>query len=576
MKKEKKEISVNLSSGAEKVERISRRKKADGAESVQEVITEMNTEPITAQGDAALGSAEEVKKKIERKVEKESEAAKARVEAALKKKEEKARKAKEKQERAEKAKKEREESQRARAHAKANRRQDREHARAKRRAERGDKDRKSYGGWLAAVIALSAVTLALGTTVAVGAMEMKSIKEGTISSYRATMYELTEVMEHVDDDLDRVRVSASPVQQSRILTDLLVQTRMAEMDLERLPICAEKDCNVTTFLNSTAATCERLLAKLRSGESLSQSDIEKLEGIYATYHKIRDEMNAYVGKMQDADLTSYLKKGEGAFADAIAKWEEMTLEENRIDRKRDKTEMDGAGMRSMDENEENKIDPAQAETLCMQYFSDYHVDRFQCVGETVTRGYKAYNVQGYDKNGTLLFAELDQKNGALLRFDFYEDCNTDTFDRENAQRIAEEFLTKMGYFDLQAVRVRENGTTADFTFVYEKDGVVYYPDEVRVKVCRSRGIVSGMDASKFLYHHKQDRAPAFALSLEEVQNKLSEKLTVEHARPAVIQVGRYERSAYEFLCSYGEEKYVVYLSAKTGEEIAIVNVNALR
>jgi hypothetical protein len=41
-------------------------------------------------------------------------------------------------------------------------------------------------------------------------------------------------------------------------------------------------------------------------------------------------------------------------------------------------------------------------------------------------------------------------------------------------------------------------------------------------------------------------------------------------------VGRYERSAYEFLCSYGEEKYVVYLSAKTGEEIAIVNVNALR
>ena len=84
MKKEKKEISVNLSSGAEKVERISRRKKADGEESVHEVITEMNTEPITAQGDAALGSAEEVKKKIERKVEKESEAAKARVEAALK------------------------------------------------------------------------------------------------------------------------------------------------------------------------------------------------------------------------------------------------------------------------------------------------------------------------------------------------------------------------------------------------------------------------------------------------------------------------------------------------------------
>ena len=181
-------------------------------------------------------------------------------------------------------------------------------------------------------------------------------------------------------------------------------------------------------------------------------------------------------------------------------------------------------------------------------------------------------MQGYDDNGTLLFAEIDCASGALLRFDYYEDCNEETFDYQNAERIAEEFLEKLGYDDMEAVRVRGNGTNADFTFVYEDDDVIFYPDMVKVKVCRSRGIVMGMDATKYVRNHKDRSEPSVQISEKQARESLHKDVNVDSARLCVVQTARGERVAYEFLCSYGEERYLIYTDAVDGREIAIVNL----
>ncbi|MBQ8295261.1 MAG: germination protein YpeB [Clostridia bacterium] len=626
-------------------------KKSDGkTKTVKTSVKETSAKGDAALGDstkAAKKLAAEKSEKIDVKkmnaetgngaAEKESEAAKARVEAALKRKEEQAKRkeerlaaqkkksearAKKKAERraaiekrkaekkaliekraaekkalAEKRAAEKEARLTERAHAKANKNQaqsKKKTQKAQRKTEKKDKRErhhehaKGYGGWLAAVVSLGVVTLALTTAVTVGAIDMRNTKNGMMAAHKGTMYELTGIMEHVDDDLDRVRISASPAQQSRILTDLLVQARLAELDLEKLPISAEADRNITEFINRTAAECERMLAKLRNGGELSEEDKQRLEGLYKINHSIRMELDGMMEKLTDKDLRGYLKDGAGMVGDALGRLENLTLEENRAMMEDIKDKMTGAGMRSMpkegasgmtgadgQEGAEAKLDPARAEELCNGYFSDYGIKEFQCVGETVNGKQKAYNVQGYDEKGTLLFAEVDQQNGALIRFDYYEDCNTENFDLKNAERIAEQFLEKLGYDDLEIVRFRESGTTTDFTFVYEDDDVVYYPDEVRVKVCRTRGVVTAMDASKYLRHHKERKDPVVLVTLAEAYDKLYDGLEVEASRLAVVKTARGEKTAYEFLCSYGEEQYFVYLSAETGEEISIVNAKSI-
>lgn len=627
MKKETENIATNTSSGAEKVETIQQKttKKPTAAKktTVKKTVT-------SAKGEAALGSENKPvsAKKVNAqssgsKAEKESAAAKARVERAIRKKEEKEKRkaarlekmkkkkearakkmaekkallakraaakkaqiekrAAERKALAEKRKAEKEEKIRARAHGKANRNQanarkqsakaknraERRKARQEKRAERR-KNRQSrergYGGWIAAVVSLGVVTLALATTVTVGAVEMKRGNDMVMNAYKGTMYELTGAMEHVDNDLDRLRVSASPAQQSRILTDILVQTRIAEVDMEKLPVTAEEDRNITAFVNRTAAECERMLGKLCNGETLSEEDRGTIERLYNTVHTVREQLDKLVNEMTDKDMSSFMKKGEGMITDALQGLEKTTLEENRAAFSRETLPN-----KAVCADKDGKIDPARAEELCGQYFSSYKVHDFQCIGETVTAEYAAYNVQGYDDKGTMLFAELRQQDGALIRFDYYEDCTAENMDVRSAEYVAEEFLDKLGYDDMEVVRLRDNGTTVDFTFVYEDDDVLYYPDTVQVKVCRTRGTVSGMDAHKYLLNHTDREDPAIKLTLAQAKDKLHEKLSVEASRLAVVQTARGERTAYEFFCGYGEDKYFVYLDAVNGNEISIVN-----
>ena len=575
MKKQEKEIAVNTSSGAEKVETIEK-----------EVKTQPKSGKVAAKSTAKTT-------KTSAKVKKEEDAAKARVKAAQKK--EKA--AKEKKERIEKRKAKREERRRQRAHAIAARHQEIERLkkeRAKLRAERKERReeqrkqrangrKQSNGGWIAAVSVLGATTLALTGALTAGAVEMNRANESAMTAYRGTMYELTGIMEHVDDDLERARISATSQQQSRILTDLLVQTRMAELDLEKLPLAGESDRGITAFINRTARECERMLAKLRRGDTLSGEDFERLENLYKANHAIRMELDKVLVNMTDDNLREFIKKGKGSIADAMGRIEKSTLEENRaaFERGMEKAseKMQDATQKTAKMSEKSKdmphIESAHAEQLCKKYFSDYDIEQYQCVGETVTRGYSAYNVEGYDSKGTLLFAEISQKDGALLRFDYYEDCDADTFDLQNAERIAEEFLEKLGYDDMEVVRFRHNGTMTDFTFVYEDDDVAYYPDEVHVKVCRSRGLVTAMDATKYIQNHRERVAPKVKISAEEARARLHDKLRVEASRLAVIKTKRGEVAAYEFLCSYEEENYFVYVDGITGEEISIVNAKGI-
>ena len=58
-------------------------------------------------------------------------------------------------------------------------------------------------------------------------------------------------------------------------------------------------------------------------------------------------------------------------------------------------------------------------------------------------------------------------------------------------------------------------------------------------------------------------------------DKLYDGLEVEASRLVVVNTLRGERPAYEFYCSYGEENYLLYLDAVSGEEISIVNTKNL-
>ncbi|MBQ8427892.1 MAG: germination protein YpeB, partial [Clostridia bacterium] len=325
MKKKKNKIGMNMSSGAEKVEELARGETpqntvvSQGATSTAiNMPAAQNTATYENIGVENLpnGATDELGRMKLTAAQKEAQAARRRVQRAVAQKEREERLEAYKREKAARAKSWREEY---RAALEREKRQLREKNEPPKRAP-------GFGGWLAAVVSLGVITLALSGIVTVGAMDMKRTKDGALAGHKATAYELIGVMENVDNDLDRVRISASPVQQSRILTDLLVQARVAEIDLEKLPIDGQADKNLTAFINRVGAECERMLSKLRNGDSLNEKDQAILQNLYEINHSVRQELDAYAGTMTNQDWMQFMKDGESELGKVLEKVENSTLQ----------------------------------------------------------------------------------------------------------------------------------------------------------------------------------------------------------------------------------------------------------
>ena len=543
--KDRREIGQNVSSGAEKVERIESETKREELMKKEDKLAEKRVQLARERA--------EVKAKKERSMRQDDEEYFKDMEERAKR-----RAARQAQRNAafEKEIAEIERERERRRIEKARARQERSHT--------GHRRPNGYGGWLAAVIALGVTCLALTAALTVGAVNMVATNSATAASYRATVYELTSSVEKTDDSLDKLRVSASPEMQRKLLTDVLVQTTIVENDLEKMPIGFEKDGNTMRFFNHTSGACKMLLDKLERGQGLDERDYALLQRTYEVNHGVRETLDELSAMMEHDDAMMLMKGKTCRITDAFDKIENATtLPEPK---KGDKAK---APMKGKDQPD--GITSAQAEEFCKYYFADYGVATMEYAGEMMAHDMSAYNFSMTDGEGTKLFAQIEKRTGALLRFDYYKECNDRKVDVQTAKNLASAYLEKFGYEDMVAVRVDESGTNVDFTFAYQDDGCVFYPDEVVVKVCEERGLVIGLDASKYLKNHRDRDEVNAILTIAQAQAKLHDKLTVEASRLVVFQHKGREYTAYEFFCSYDGQYYFVYTDANTGEELFLVN-----
>ncbi len=447
-----------------------------------------------------------------------------------------------------------------------------------RNGNHGKKRGDGLGGWIAAVVSLGAISLALTAVVTVGAIRMDKAADAAAAAYRGTMYEFIHVVEEADDGLSVLRISNDPTLQAELLTNVLVQTRMAEADLEKLPIDTKAEENTMRFFNGVSAYCEQTLERLTRGERLSEKDLERLEELYEVMHEVRDELDELAATMQDDDMKTWMKGKECCIEKSMTAVDNTTAP--RVPRgkeKPDKQQKEG-GMDEMNvkpssaEMKDRAGIPSQkAEELCKQYFIDYGVTDTAYTGETLGKGLKAYNFEMETESGVEMFAQISQDDGSLIYFDYFAECSKHVYDVETAKNTAWEFLTKLGYEDMIPVDVKESGTNADFSFVYSADGCAYYPDEIVVKVCEERGLVSGFDASKYLKNHKGRGELNTKISMQQAKDSLHDKLIVEGARTVLFEHRGREWTAYEFFCAYDGELYFVYVDAMDGRELYIVN-----
>lgn len=459
--------------------------------------------------------------------------------------------------------------------AAAERQAKREHrlkVRAERRADRKERQHApGFGGWLAAVIALGVTTLALGTMMTFGWMNMNNMEAEMASVHTQSVYELNSIVDNLDAGLSKARVSNSSAEQISLLTDIAIDSEMAEIILERLPVETQLTLNMTSFVNKVGDSAQSMIDTLARGGKLSASQKATLAYMYETNQQMKEVIHELTASASPKEMMKAWKGKDGNFmSKSFGNLENTTVEmPKEINDGPFAENIRKVTAKNIEALEE--IGSTKAEELARQYFADYNLSDVRCTGEAVANQLECFNISLTTNDGEM-FAQITKKGGKVVMFDSYKDCSQNNFSVERCVDIAEDFLESLGFDDMKAVWTSENGTTCNLNFVYENDGVIYYPDMIKVKVCEERGIVTGMEGLAYCLNHTKRSAGEAEISKATAKEKLNSDFNVEGSRLSVIPLDGEETLAYEFYGNFGENDYYIYIDAKTGEEIQVLTV----
>jgi germination protein YpeB len=109
-------------------------------------------------------------------------------------------------------------------------------------------------------------------------------------------------------------------------------------------------------------------------------------------------------------------------------------------------------------------------------------------------------------------------------------------------------------------------------FAWEQDGIVFYPDLVKVGIALDDGSLMSFDAVGYVASHCERELPAVLLSAEQAKKQVGGELEILSEGLAVIPSGgEYETLCYEFKCADQEGRhYIFYVNAATGQQEKIL------
>ncbi|HEY8347451.1 MAG TPA: germination protein YpeB [Symbiobacteriaceae bacterium] len=168
--------------------------------------------------------------------------------------------------------------------------------------------------------------------------------------------------------------------------------------------------------------------------------------------------------------------------------------------------------------------------------------------------------------------EVARNGGYLAQFINSRMVGEPTLDLEQAREIGETYLKSVGYSNMKATYGQVEDGTATVAYACEQDGVLIYPDQIKVKVALDNGEILAVDARQYLMSHHRRTLPKPKISAAEAQKRLRPELEVQRVQLALIPdlAGTGEILTYEFLTNLGAETYLVYINAENGAEEQIL------
>ncbi|MGG4395152.1 germination protein YpeB [Paenibacillus thiaminolyticus] len=193
---------------------------------------------------------------------------------------------------------------------------------------------------------------------------------------------------------------------------------------------------------------------------------------------------------------------------------------------------------------------------------------------TEHESYTAFADYGNDGKGTVTIDFT--KQGMLMAYMDAREIKEKRISMKQATQSAKQFLKKHEYPDMEAVKYNELNRVGSFTFVPVVNGVYIYPQQVSVRVALDNGEVTGLQATDYVYEHKDRTIGKAKLTKQEAQKMLHPEMEVQFDRLSLIKNDEGEEVlCYEFGGKINGSTYRIYINAENGQEEHIEDMTAV-
>ena len=434
-------------------------------------------------------------------------------------------------------------------------------------------DKKEKRGYLAAIISLGIAVLILSSILTFNYL-MPSESEKTLNSgYERAFYDTVEQVNNMDLNLTKAVVTKDERAIQKYMLDLAVESELAESNLQQMPLKDENRYYSSKLVNQIGDFAKYVSKKLIDGDSLSKEDHENLAFLKKANSKLKEALSKTMENMDKDFSFIELKEGEdNPLLDNFNQLENLSVEFPELI-------YDGPFSDAKEQDEikglrGNVVSKAEARDAFIKYFKDYELKDIREDADA-TGKIECYCFSA-SVNEELLYAQISRVGGKLIMFEYRGSCGATNYQEESAREKAEIFLKNAGVEDMSVVWANESGNEYTFNFVYEKDGVLVYPDMIKVRVCLETNMVIGLDAVSYYANHVEREMKDPTISMEEAKEELSVDLELGKINLALVKIGSKEVLCYEFEGAFNDELYYVYIDANTGRQVENFKVVSTR
>lgn len=400
----------------------------------------------------------------------------------------------------------------------------------------------------------------------------QTYKNYIINQNARSFYDFMDSVKTIDSSLEKGIHSSSDVQLITYSSEIWREAGGAQANLSQLPLSSEQTSAVAKFLSQTGDYAYTLAKKVAAQEEITKEEQDKLEelsayckSLSASLVEVEEKINRGEISIMDTSLLGGFESSDMELASTVEPVIEQFADYPTLIYDGPFSDHLSSSVSPLLENaREVTIDEARS---LAAYYAGVDVSQIQdngtCEGKILTYCFKV------EANGNVINIDITKKGGYLSYILNSRLVSETNITAQEAVNNAIEYLNSVGIANMKPsyYMISENVLTANFA--WERSGIIYYRDLVKVSVAMDTGEIIGVECTGYLKNHNESRAePVVNLSQSEASDHLSERLTVQSHSLAVIPTDYgTEIFCHEFLCTNADgRKYLVYINDETGEQ----------